>query len=68
MMLLLTAMQKVFDSMTTSKNLYLHTRVSEATAAKLKAIAKQQDRSVSYIMRQAITEYLAIDDLCLTAD
>ena len=54
--------------MTTSKNLYIHTRVSETTAAKLKAIAKRDDRSLSYIMRQAITEYLEIDDLCAPAD
>jgi predicted transcriptional regulator len=42
-----------------STNVYIHCRVSQAMSASLQSIAKKEDRSVSYIMRQAFKEYLA---------
>lgn len=39
-------------------NLYIHCRVTQAISTGLQQAAKADDRSVSYIMRQAFTEYL----------
>ena len=43
---------------TDTKNVYLHCRVPASTVTAYKQIAKQEDRSVSYIMRQALDAYL----------
>ena len=44
--------------MTKSTNLYIHCRVTQTLAASLKDHAKKNDRSLSYVIRQALEEYL----------
>ena len=50
----------VADPMPRSKttNTYIHCRVSQAISSGLQQAAKDDDRTVSYIMRQAFEEYL----------
>ena len=44
--------------MTKSTNTYIHCRVTQALATSLKDCATEDDRSVSYIIRSALKEYL----------
>ena len=44
--------------MTKKQNVYIHTRVTQATAAAIKQAAADDDRSDSYIIRKALEEYL----------
>ena len=41
-----------------STNIYIHARVTQATAAAIKQAANDDDRSDSYIIRAALNEYL----------
>ena len=43
---------------TKSTNLYIHSRVTQTLAASLKDHAEKNDRSLSYVIRQALEEYL----------
>ena len=43
---------------TQSTNLYIHCRVTQTLSASLKDVADKNDRSLSYVIRQALEEYL----------
>ena len=44
--------------MTKSTNLYIHARVTQAMSASLQQAADDDDRSLSYVIRSALKEYL----------
>ena len=44
--------------MTKSTNLYIHCRVTQALSSSLQDCANKDDRSLSYVIRQALNEYL----------
>jgi hypothetical protein len=48
------------DPMTKSKstNIYIHCRVTQALSASLQDCANKDDRSLSYVIRKALNEYL----------
>lgn len=43
---------------TKSTNTYIHARVSQTIATSLQQAANDDDRSVSYVIRKALNEYL----------
>ena len=43
---------------TKTTNLYIHCRVTQTLAASLKDAADKNDCSLSYVIRQALAEYL----------
>ena len=44
--------------MTKKQNVYIHARVTQATAAAIKQAAADDDRSDSWIIRKALEEFL----------
>lgn len=54
--------------MTKSTNLYIHCRVSQTLSSCLQDCAAKDDRSVSYVIRKALEDYLQTRGYSLDAN